>query len=262
MFTAVLNRIDALGERVTGYGRAFGEVLYLFANANAGLFQLRGGQAFYLRQTLIQQLYFTAVQSFWLVLVVGIAMGIMAVLPLLAFGVGSVDLQAKILNVVMFHQLIPFLTVLIVIGRSGTAVTAELGHMRSASVIDSLLAMGIEPHRFLILPRMLGLSLSLMILTLWGDIGAVIGAGLFNHIKGAASLPNFLDACARTVTPLSAVITGLMAASYGIVVTLVNAHFGFKSRSAVDVQRHLSPAFVNAFLAVIVITALFSLIRT
>ena len=262
MFASILSRIDALGDGVVGKFRAFGDALYLLANAIAGLFHVRGAQAFYLRHTLVQQLYFTAVQAFWLVMLVGLAMGVMAVLPLLAFGVGSVDLQAKILNVVMFHQLIPFLTALIVIGRSGTAVTAEIGHMQSNAVIDSLLAMGIEPHRFIVLPRMLGLTISLILLTLWGDIGAVLGAGLFNHAKGAASFPNFLDACARTVTPVSVVITAMMCACYGVAIALVNAYFGLKSRSAVEVQRHLSPAFVQSFMACIVITALFSLIRT
>jgi phospholipid/cholesterol/gamma-HCH transport system permease protein len=262
MLANALNKIDALGDSAIRKLRAFGDALYLFANACAGLFPLRGGGAFYLRHTLIQQLYFTAVQAFWLVMVVGIAMGVMAVLPLLAFGVGSVDLQAKILNVVMFHQLVPFLTALIVIGRSGTAVTAEIGHMQSQAVIDSLLAMGIEPHRFIVLPRLLGLTISLMLLTLWGDIGAVLGAGVFNQLKGAASFPNFLEACARTVTPVSVVITGLMCASYGVAIALVNAYFGFKSRSAVDVQRNLSPAFVQSFVICIAITALYSLIRT
>ena len=262
MLANVFSRIDALGESAIRKGRAFGDALYVLANASAGLFPLRGGPAFYLRHTLVQQLYFTAVQAFWLVMVVGLAMGVMAVLPLLAFGVGSVDLQAKILNVVMFHQLIPFLTALIVIGRSGTAVTAELGHMQGNAVIDSLLAMGIEPHRFVVLPRMLGLTLSLMLLTLWGDIGAVLGAGLFNHLQGAASFPNFLEACARTVTPVSVLITALMCASYGVAIALVNAYFGLKSRSAVDIQRNLSPAFVHSFVICIAITALYSLIRT
>lgn len=262
MLTAALNRMETIGAVVIGYMRAFGDGLYLFSNACAGLFQLSGGKGFYLRQTLIQQLYFTAVQAFWLVSLVGLAMGVMAVLPLLAFGVAAVDLQAKILKVVMFHQLVPFLVALIVIGRSGTAVTAELGHMNANAVIDSLLAMGVEPHRFLILPRMIALTLSILMLTLWGNCGAVLGGALFNQFKGAAGFINFLDACAKTIVPVDILITALMSTSYGIAIALITGYFGFKSRSTVDVQRHLSPTFVNAFMACIGITALFSLIRT
>ena len=262
MLNAALNRMEATGAVVLAYLRAFGDALYLFSNACAGLFSLSGGKGFYLRQAVIQQTYFTAFQAFWLVSLVGLAMGVMAVLPLLAFGVSGVDLQARILKVVMFHQLIPFLVALIVIGRSGTAVTAELGHMQANAVIDSLLAMGIEPHRFLILPRMLAITLSILILTLWGNTGAVLGAALFNELKGAARFSNFIDACSKTIVPVDVLITAMMACAYGIAIALVNGYFGLKSRSTVDVQRHLSPAFVNAFMACIAITALFSLIRT
>lgn len=262
MLTAALDRLEAIGAFALGYLRAFGDTLYLFSNTAAGLLQLRGGKGFYLRQTVIQQLYFTAVQAFWLVSLVGVAMGVMAVLPLLAFGVSAVDLQARILKVVMFHQLIPFLTALIVVGRSGTVITAELGHMQSNAVIDSLVAMGIEPHRFLLLPRMIAITCSLLLLTLWGNCGAVLGAALFNHFKGAAGFINFMEACAKAVGPIDALITALMSVSYGIAIALVSGYFGLKSRSMVDVQRHLSPAFVSAFIACIAITALFSLIRT
>ena len=262
MLARALTRMEALGGFVIGHLRAFGDALYLFSNACAGLFQLSGGRAFYLWQTLIQQMYFTAVQAFWLVTLVGLAMGVMAVLPLLAFGVSAVDLQAKILKVVMFHQLIPFLVALIIIGRSGTVITAELGHMRANAVIDALLAMGIEPHRFLLLPRMIAITASLLILTLWGNVGAVLGGALFNHFKGAAGFVNFTEACAKAVVPADVLLTGLMSASYGVAIALISAYFGFKSRSTVDVQRHLSPAFVSAFMVCIGITALFSLIRT
>lgn len=261
MLTAALNRMESIGAFVLGFLRSFGDGLYLFANAGAGLFQLSGGRGFYFWQTVIQQLYFTAVQAFWLVSLVGVAMGVMAVLPLLAFGVGAVDLQAKILKVVMFHQLIPFLTALIVIGRSGTVITAELGHMQASAVIDNLLAMGIDPHRFLVLPRIVALTVSILLLTLWGVCGAVLGGALFNHLKGAAGFLNFLEACTKAVAPIEVAITATMSACYGVAIALVSGYFGLKSRSTVDVQRHLSPAFVSAFIACIAITALFSLIR-
>lgn len=261
MWDKPLSLLESTGEKTLGLARSFGNALYLFSNASAGLLYWRGGPGFYLRHTGMQQIYFTAVQAFWLVFLVGFAMGIMAVLPLLAFGVGSVELQAKILNLVMFHQLIPFLVALIVVGRSGTAITAEIGHMQSTAVVDSLLAMGIEPHRFVVLPRMVGVTVSVMLLTLWGNCGAVLGAGAFNALQGAASFDNFIRACAGQVSPVAVLITALMTASYGIVVTLVNAYFGLKSRTPIDVQRHLSPAFVNSFIAVVIITALFALVR-
>lgn len=257
----MLDRLESLGAKTIGHSRAFGEGLYLFANASAGLFEARGGKGFYLRQAVIQQLYFTAVQGFWLVFLVGIAIGAMAVMPLLSFGVSAAAVQANILKVVVFHQLLPFLVALVVIGRSGTVITAELGHMRANAVIDSLLSLGIEPHRFLVLPRLLAVTGSVLILTLWGNLGAVLGGALLNQLQGAAGTVNFIAACAKTIVPVDVALTALMAACYGVAITLVCAYFGLKSRSTVDVQRHLSPSFVSAFMACVFITALFSVIR-
>jgi phospholipid/cholesterol/gamma-HCH transport system permease protein len=252
---------EAIGAGVLNLVRGTGDMLYLLANTTAGLFSLRGGHRAYLFHTLIQQLYFTAAQAVWLVLLVGLAFGVMAVLPLLAFGVSDVGLQASILKVVVLQQLVPLITALIVIGRSGTAITAELGDMQANGVTDSLLAMGVEPHRFLVLPRLLGASLSVMLLTLWGSFGAIVGGGLFNAMKGYASFWNFLRACAGTTTLVDIVLTALMAFSYGVGIALVQAYYGLRARSSIEVQRFLSVAFVNSLLTCLFITVLFALVR-
>lgn len=256
-----LDQAEAIGERVIGLVRGTSDMLYLLANAAAGLFSLQSGHRAYLTHTLIQQLYFTAAQAVWLVLLVGLAFGVMAVLPLLTFGVSDIGLQASIMKVVVLHQLVPLFTALIVVGRSGTAITAELGDMQANSVIDSLLAIGIEPHRFLVLPRILGVAFSVLLLTFWGSVGAVVGGGMFNAMKGFASFWNFLNACAGATTVIDVVLTALMAFSYGVGIALVQAHYGLRARSSIEVQRFLSVAFVNSLLTCLFITVLFALVR-
>jgi hypothetical protein len=57
-------------------------------------------------------------------------------------------------------------------------------------------------------------------------------------------------------------ITALMALAYGASIAVVNAYFGLKARSPVEVQRYLAPAFVGGLIASLVVTVLFGLIRT
>lgn len=262
LLSPALDQAEAIGNGVVGLVHGTGNVLYLLANATAGLFSLlQPGHRAYLLHTLIQQLYFTAAQAVWLVLLVGLAFGVMAVLPLLSFGVSDVGLQASIMKVVVLNQLVPLFTALIVVGRSGTAITAELGDMQANAVVDSLLVMGIEPHRFLVLPRLLGASFSLMLLTLWGSFGAIVGGGIFNAMQGFASFWNFLAACAAATTPIDVVLTALMAFAYGVGIALVQAHYGLRARSSIEVQRFLSVAFVNSLLTCLAITVLFALVR-
>lgn len=253
--------LEDVGEVPWTLGRRLGDTAYLLANALSGLPDLFGAQGHYLRRTIIQQIYFTAVQAFWLINVIGIALGILVILPLLAFGAGDVDLQARVMRVALFHQLVPLLTAWVVIGRSGTAVTAEMGEFRHGGVVDALLGMGIEPHRFLVLPRLLGVTASLLLLTLWGNFAAVFGAGMFNAFKGTASLDHFARACAAAVDPLDSMLTLLMVLCYGVAIALVQCTFGLRSLSAVEVQRNLPRAFVQSLLACVAITVLFTLVR-
>ena len=256
-----LDFLEVAGSVPWRMGQGVGDTAYLLASALAGLPDTIGSRGHDLRRTIVQQLYFTAVQAFWLTNVIGIALGILVILPLLSFGITDVALQAQVIKIALFHQLVPLLTAWVVIGRSGTAVTAEMGEFRHGGVVDGLLMLGIEPHRFLILPRLVGLAGALVLLTLWGNLAAVFGAGTYNAARGIASLENVARACAAVVEPVDLVLTLLMVVCYGVAIALIHCQFGLRSRSAVEVQRNLPRAFVSALLASVGITVLFTFVR-
>lgn len=238
-----------------------GDPVFLLANAFSGLADLASPTGHYLRRIIVQQLYFTAVQAFWLINLIGVALGILVILPLLGFGVADVETQARVIQLALFHQLVPILAALVVIGRSGTAVTAEIGDLNQCGAIDSLLAMGIEPHRFVVLPRVLGLTASLLLLTFWGNLAAIVGAGVYNTLDGNAGFGNFAAACAATLSVVDVVFTALMTACFGVFIALAHCDFGLRSGSSVEVQRNLPKAFVTSLLGVLAITVLFVAVR-
>lgn len=256
-----LSLLETAGSVPWRLGERIGDSAYLLASALAGLPDIFGARGHDLRRTIVQQLYFTAVQAFWLINVIGIALGILVILPLITFGVTDVELQARVIEIALFHQLVPLLTAWVVIGRSGTAVTAEMGEFRHGGVIDGLLMLGIEPHRFLILPRLLALTCSLVLLTVWGNLAAVFGAGIYNAARGIASLENVTRACAAAVDPIDLLLTLLMVVCYGVAIALIHCQFGLRSRSPVEVQRNLPRAFVSALLTSVGITVLFTFAR-
>ena len=253
--------IDALGGRTLQATRPTGDAIYLLANALSGVGDLFSPAGHYLRRTIVQQLYFTAVQAFWLVNLIGIALGILVILPLIGFGVTEVETQARVIELALFHQLVPILAALVVIGRSGTAVTAEIGDLNQGGAIDSLLALGVEPHRFIVLPRVIGLTASLVLLGFWGNIAAIVGAGAFNALQGHASFGNLAAACAATLSPVDIVFTALMLLCFGVFIALAHCHFGLRSASSVEVQRNLPKAFVVSLVGVLAITVLFVSVR-
>lgn len=259
--TRALGALEELGDRFLRVGRGLGDAVFLLANALSGYRDLTGPAAYYLRRTIVQQIYFTAVQAFWLVNLIGIALGILVVLPLDSFGVTDVETQAQVIQLALFHQLVPILAALVVIGRSGTAVTAEIGDLNQGGAIESLIAMGVEPHRFLVLPRVIGLTVSLLLLAFWGNLAAIAGAGAFNALRGVASFGNFAAACAARVSPIDILFTTLMVLCFGIFIALAHCHFGLRSGSAVEVQRNLPKAFVTSLLGVLGLTVLFVAVR-
>jgi phospholipid/cholesterol/gamma-HCH transport system permease protein len=257
----VWTAVEATGAGVLRLGRTIGDAVYLLANALSGIGDLRAPAGYYLRRAIVQQLYFTAAQAFWLINLIGLALGVLVILPLTGLGVTDVGTQARVMQLALFHQLVPILAALVVIGRSGTAVTAEIGDLNQGGAIDSLLAMGIDPHRFIVLPRVLGLCASLLLLTLWGIIAAVVGAGAFNALAGHASFANFAAACTATITPADVLFTGLMVLCYGVFIALTHCHFGLRAASSTEVQRNLPRAFVASLLGVIGLTVLFVVVR-
>lgn len=255
----LLDGLYAIGHALLNALNEVADMLFLLGNTLAGLATLRNP---YFWHSLIQQLYFTAVQVFWLAILMGLALGVLAVLPLLAFGLSEAEMQATVMRVVLFHQLVPLMVALVVIGRSGTAITSELGDMQSKGVVDSLLLMGIEPHHFLVLPRLVGMVISLQILTFWANLSAIGGGALFNALKGAISPQHFVDACLQVVEPFAVLQSAFMVCAYALAIGLVHCHSGLQSRTSTDVQRNLAQAFVRSLIACVAITVLFGVVGT
>jgi phospholipid/cholesterol/gamma-HCH transport system permease protein len=253
----LLDALYTIGHWLLSAIAVMADMLYLLGNALAGMVTLRTP---YFWRSLTQQLYFTAVQVFWLANLMGLALGVLAVLPLLAFGLTGAEMQATVMRVVLFHQLVPLMVALVVIGRSGTAITSELGDMQTKAVVDSLLLMGIEPHHFMVLPRLVGMVISLQILTFWANLSAIAGGALFNAAQGAVSPQHFVDACLQAVEPFAVMQSAFMVFAYALAIGLVHCHSGLQSRTSTDVQRNLAQAFVRSLIACVAITVLFGVV--
>ena len=253
----LLHALEHIGDTVWAAFAVLMDLLYLLANALGGAVVL--GTPYFWR-SLIQQLYFTAVQVFWLANLIGLALGVLAVLPLLSFGLTGAELQATVMRVVLFHQLVPLMIALVVIGRSGTAITSELGDMQSKGVVDSMLLMGIEPHHFLVLPRLLGMVISLQLLTLWANLAAIAGGALYNALRGAVGARHFVDACLSAIHPFAVLQSSLMVFAYALAIGLVHCYYGLLAQTSTDVQRNLALAFVRSLIACVAITVLFGVV--
>lgn len=176
-----------------------------------------------------QQLARAGVRLLPIIGFIGAAVGFVIVgqtLSLLA-QVGQVGLTGDLLVMVVVREVAPFVAALVVLARVGTATVVELGTARALGEVETLEALGIDPIHFLVVPRVIGLTCSVMALTVYltlitlfsGWVFAVIAnlpyplAVYFGYIAGALEWYDF-------------VLIGAKTASFGAVSAMVVCYHG------------------------------------
>ena len=141
---------------------------------------------------IIKQIHFIGARSMLVIGVAGVFVGMVVALQfydtLVRFG--SVSLLGSAVGLSLIRELGPVLAALMVIGRAGSAICAEVGIMRTEEQIDALECMAIDPYKFLIAPKLIAGIISLPILTSFFNIvglmgGYVVGVGIFEVSSGA-----------------------------------------------------------------------------
>ncbi len=160
---------------------------------------------------------------------------------------------ATIVVIGLTRELAPVLSGLMVAGRVGAAIAAEIGTMRVTEQIDALVTLSTNPFRYLVTPRVLAGVITLPMLVLVGDIVGVAGGYLvateslgFNPSSYIKNTFDFLEA--------RDVISGLIKASvFGFIVTLMGCYHGFNSTGgAQGVGRATTNAVVSSFILILV----------
>lgn len=155
----------------------------------------------------------------------------------------------------------PLITAIIVAGRTSSAFTAQIGLMKVNEEIDALKVMGIMPLNRIILPKIIGVVITLPLITVWADAFGVIGSMVMSEIKFGISMGDFLERF-DNVTQLSSLWTGLLKAPvFGILIASVGCFQGLHvSYSADSIGHQTTRSVVQAIFLVIVADAFFSIL--
>lgn len=153
----------------------------------------------------------------------------------------------------MVRELGPVLTGLMVAGRSGSAMAAEIGTMRITDQIDALITLGYDPVRFLVVPRILGAVLMAPILTAIADV-AGIGGGYLMGVDILGINPGHYMAKMRAfVTPWDLASGLVKSVFFGGIVALVGCYCGmYPSSGATGVGRATTRAVVLSSILIII----------
>lgn len=190
-------------------------------------------------------------------LFIGIILALQAAYQLKRFG--ALIYVADLVGVSVTRELGPIITAIIVSGRSGSAFAAEIGSMKAAEEVDALITMGINPVRFLVVPKLIALMVMVPALTVLSDFLGLFGGFLLSVTLLELHPVNYFQ---QTINALLVkdILTGLLKAwAFGIVITIVGAYHGFKVEGgAEEVGRHTTSSVVASISLVIVFDLFFT----
>ncbi|WP_097459741.1 MlaE family ABC transporter permease [Mangrovitalea sediminis] len=204
-------------------------------------------------QSGVRALGITALVGF----LIGIVLSYLSSVQLRTFGAQA--FIVNILGISIIRELGPLLAAILVAGRSGSAMAAQLGVMRLTQELDALTAMGVSQSIRLILPKLLALTVVLPLLVLWTDILALIGGMLSAKAALGISIVRFVDRLPHVV-PIANLWIGLSkAAVFGMVIALVACHFGLRIKPNTEsLGVETTNAVVSAITLVILVDAIFA----
>jgi phospholipid/cholesterol/gamma-HCH transport system permease protein len=190
---------------------------------------------------------------------IGIVLSYLSALQLKTFGAEFYIID--ILGLSIIRELGPLLAAILVAGRSGSAITAQLGIMRVTEELDALSAMGISHSLRLILPKVTALTIVMPLLSAWTSASALVG-GMFSAQNTLdISYQQFLGKL-PDVVPLVNVFIGLgKSAVFGLMIALIACHFGFRIKPNTEsLGSETTNSVVAAITVVIMIDAMFAIL--
>ena len=166
---------------------------------------------------------------------------------------------ADLVALSIVRELGPVLTAMVVAGRVGASIAAELGTMKVTEQIDALKALAVDPIRYLVVPRFVAAFFMLFFLSIYADCIGMLGGYLISVFKLGISSHQYIE---RSIEVLAVkdVMTGLIKGFFfGGIISIVGCYFGFNAtHGAEGVGRATTLAVVTALILIIASDALFT----
>ena len=174
---------------------------------------------------------------------------------------GSEMYIASLVALSVVRELGPVITALVVAGRVGAAITAEIGSMQVTEQVDALETLATSPIKYLVVPRFLALSLMLPILTLFADAIGIFGSYLICVYKLGISGNLYMRVTFESLL-YKDLFTGLVKTIFfGMIIALVSCYEGFKVEGGAEgVGRATTQSVVFSFIMIIAADCLFTAI--
>jgi phospholipid/cholesterol/gamma-HCH transport system permease protein len=173
---------------------------------------------------------------------------------------GAEVFVVDLVGILQLREIGVLLTAIMVAGRSGSAITAEIGSMKMREEIDALHVMGLNPVGVLVFPRLLALTIALPLLSIIANFAALAGAAVIANVYSGITYEVFLGRLQQAID-ISTVVSGMLKAPFmAVIIGIVAAVEGMKvGGSAESLGQHVTSSVVKAIFVVILVDGLFAI---
>lgn len=214
------------------------------------------------KKNFYRQIYFSGNQALHIIGFMGLLLGIIVTTQTFAVAGGDSSLVVKVMAWVIVWEFGPLFAAIIIIARSGSAIAVELAQMKISGELYSLEQMGVDPMDYLVVPRILGVSISVVALTAYFQIVAVVGglavSSWFMNVDFFDQVQRFV-ALVNPWLLLGGVLKSLV---FGwLIATIACIHGITVGNSTASVPQAAIKAVIRAMLAVFTLDILLAVIR-
>ena len=173
--------------------------------------------------------------------------------------VGAESMVASVVLISVTRELAPVLSALMVAGRIGAAMAAEIGTMRVTEQIDALTTLSTNPFKYLVAPRIWAGLIVMPILVLIGDVIGIFGGYVVGVYKLGFNASNYINATLDDLEALDITTGVVKAAVFGFIIALMGCYNGYKSKGG---AQGVGTATTNAVVSSSILILIFNYIVT
>jgi phospholipid/cholesterol/gamma-HCH transport system permease protein len=167
----------------------------------------------------------------------------------------------NILGIALIRELGPMLAAILIAGRSGSAITAQIGVMRVTDELDAMRVMGISHSFRLVMPRAMALALAMPLISVWTTLCALAGGMLAADVSLGITPTFFITALPEAVSLSTLTLASSKSVVFGVLIALVGCHFGLRVKpNTQSLGAGTTASVVTSITVVILVDALFAVL--
>lgn len=206
-----------------------------------------------------RQIYFTGIEASRIIITIAILIGIGIVTQITSLVGNNGALTGKILVWIIMRELAPLLTAIIIIARSGTAIAAEIGNMKLNGELNSLESMGISIDTYLIFPRIVGLTISVLILTTYFIIFSFSASFITASIGWHITFEQFTNGLISAINLRELFIVAAKALFFGLYISATCCSFGLSvTSSSTEIPQAATKGVISSLFAIFIVDGIVS----